>query len=37
VTRLAYEHFGLNMIVKVSNAPGLFDNNSVKLSEDESN
>jgi holliday junction DNA helicase RuvB len=25
VTRLAYEHFGLDMLVKVSSAPGLFD------------
>ncbi len=25
VTRLAYEHFGLDALLKVSNAPGLFD------------
>ena len=25
VTRLAYEHFGLDSLLKISNAPGLFD------------
>ncbi len=28
VTRLAYEHFGLDMLVKAANSPGLFDQNS---------